>query len=256
MDVAQQLAKQRAHLREVLPALIDGYFSVLEREGTHDLWVVAIQPFVERLMSELAEFELAPDATCRISSIFDPACSPAKRLRLEADAALTFARAKAAFPAATPREIDMRVALAVMGCDALSGSIAASLQAFFVQLEAKPIGAEPFPEVPLGTAVPYIWRQQRATAKEQLAGLPQENIIEFRLDQFTGESSAERLQFFGAGVHSCVGKAISLDAFRALGKYLNNLTSCVTSCELKIEPKHVLAVPTEMKVNIRCQTNK
>lgn len=238
------LAESKQSFLDELPSLVSTHFHCLKTAGTHDVLNDVLVPFVDDTMVLLGGFPCPSADLSMNSSIFDPACAPSRRIKLENSAKRTFQAARAAFPDASDDEINRRVATVVMGHDALLGALAESLTCHVNKLHGKPLSEAIFPREPLGTGVPYVWRQRVTGAP----GSPeaQGDILELRLDTFTDAAPRDRMNMFGDGAHVCPGRALALKIFDEISRFMATLDVQVSACSLQTDPKHVLKLPVNM----------
>jgi hypothetical protein len=61
----------------------------------------------------------------------------------------------------------------------------------------------------------------------------------------SADRTVARQNLFGAGVHSCIGRPISLDIWRAMIKTLNCFSGLLTSVSCEFEPNTVFVLKIE-----------
>ena len=235
-EMAKVLAEGRVHLKRALPELVETHFSILNEAGTHDLLVSLVEPFVNEAMAILSGIDLRNHLASCLADIFDSGASIQRRKILEET-----------IKGITEFDTDgsQRVALAinVMGRDPLIGTLAKCLASHFDATRGEPLNSKPFPLVPTDTSVPYVWR-------EDLGAESKPQFLECRIDQFEGQTEDQRLKFFGAGRHTCLGKNHSLMVFDCVAEFIARCDRSALSSEILLTDRHVLHLATKFQTEI------
>ena len=114
----------------------------------------AIEPFVADFMGALIDIEDAGfDADSLISRIFSRGMGIAKRKRAEAEVAALRARIEAS-GVSDQADVGQKLAMMILGRDALTGTIAYSLRDVLEAGQGRPFAVLDFPELPSSTGVP------------------------------------------------------------------------------------------------------
>ena len=234
--LAKALGNGRRRLALELPALIKKHFSILNRTGSHDLLNDACKPFVDACMCVLSGIELEANQCERLSDIFDPGASVSRRRKLEEMARNLMER---------DNSDSMKISLAIMamGRDPLLGTMVHSMHHHFSSFLGKQLGAVRFDVVPADTAVPYIWR-------EKTSGEGAHSLFECRLDQFVGQNADQRMNFFGVGRHTCLGKTHTLMIFDELSEFLAGCDLVMQRSHVVSTNHHVMKIPTQFIVEL------
>lgn len=243
LAMAQVLKDGRVRLLRRLPGLIEKHFQILKSPGQHDLLNGSCIPFVDDCMCVLSGLEMAPQKLGQFSDIFDPGISLQKRKALERAIATVLEDSLAREVDETHCDGTIALAVAVMGRDALLGSLVFSLNNHFAQLINQPIASSRFPTVPLETGVPYVWRE---SVEPGSFG----ELFECRLDEPDDDSDKHRMTFFGLGRHTCLGKQHSLTVFEELSNYLSSIKRTIASVSVSEIDYHVLRIPERFEVTL------
>lgn len=235
--LAKALVEGKRRLLPKLPDLIEKHFSKLKQVGVHDLLGLTCKPFVRDCMTLLAGVDLTGDQSEHLSDIFDPGASTKRRRKLDETA-------RALLENDTNGQLKVSLAISAMGRDPLLGTLVGSLHHHFISVVGQPMNALRFDPVPTNTAVPYVWRERSAGSKDT------KQILECRLDQFVGQEANERMKFFGAGRHTCLGKPHTLIIFEMLSDYLEGCDTIVQRSDVNLVNHHVMRLPAQFLVDL------
>lgn len=156
-----------------------------------------------------------------VLSLFSSNLGVAARRRLDAAIRAQMAEAEARFPDDDPRTLAIRVGQWWMGYDGLLGTFGQSLHRHLSRLDGGRLDRDPMPAIPTDTGVPMIGRIARTD--KVVAGCPVSagQQVECGLDGFNDGTEADRLRFFGAGRHLCLGRPMALDFCRIMADLVN-----------------------------------
>ncbi len=250
-NIASLIADQTPALRPALPALVIDRLAALTRPGTVDAIDAIVAPLVSDTISLLSGIVVAPDEASEVSRIFSQKAGPARRLRIEAELRDLIARIEAGFPLATPEEVGLRLSLVILGRDALMGLLGTSLHAVISSAADRPLSEATFPELPPCTGVPYIDRVAQEPCTVEGTTLRAGDSIRARLDSLEAASDpARRLGFFGAGAHLCLGRSISLDLWREIGRCFGTIDARARVADYALRKDDVFAFPARFVLEI------
>jgi hypothetical protein len=249
-DVARFLAERRGAVDQVIPLLAQRAAAVLGQEGRHDLIGEVILPLVQDLISAIVDLPLALAADSLTSRIFSQNIGIAQRRRLQRELTDLRAQFAAAFPQDDDLRLGTRLAMIVLGRDALIGTLGQSLRHFFDEAEGQVLSAAELAVPPSHTGVPYIDRQ--ATCPMHVAGkdLARDETLRCQLSSLDGGTRAERLRFFGAGIHLCLGRALTIDLFAALSAVLKTLPVRVQVLDYELREDDVFHFPARFDIEV------
>ena len=239
-DVARILAERRGPVAAALPALIARHLACLERPGPCDILNEAIKPLVEDMIGLVIQADLAPTTANLVSRVFSELLGVAQRRAMNAELAGLRRQIALAHPGDSELRQGSRLALVVLGRDATIGTLARSLHAHFTALDGRPVNALPLPEVPTHTGVPAVPRESNVEGEE----------LRCRLQAFEGGEPADRLRFFGAGPHVCLGRVLALELFKHLSAHLARVTSQVQITDFHLRKDDVFAMPDLFTISV------
>lgn len=252
--MAAHIAARKPAIDRTIPALVERHLACFGTPGEIEVMAAVVHPLVRDVLALIADlddigFDTAPTG----SQIFSRGVGMAKRKRMAAEIGALTDTIRAQLPAdASPEEVGRRLSLLILGRDALSGSLGTSLHRVLAGAGPIPLASIPFPPHYLETGVPYT--ERFATAPVEIGGRVFEAGTKFRvfLKSF-GLSGNPRdyAKFFGVGAHTCLGRPVSLDIWREIGRVFAGLSSRVQVLAYKLrEDDDVFAMPTELTVRI------
>jgi hypothetical protein len=234
----------------LLPALAHTLADVLQTPGRHDLMASVVAPMTEALVSVLVGVPLQSPPDAMISRVFSETIGIAKRRRMNDELATLRLRVVAAFPQEDAATHGARVAMAVLGRDATVGTIGMSLH-HWLQGVTGVIGQHAFAPQPTRTGVPVISRQ--ALRDTAVAGCPvaQGTIVSCDMTSLETGLAADRLRFFGAGGHVCLGRRLTLGLFAAMAEALSGVTTRLRGVEMTLRRDDIFAIPDTLWVTVQ-----
>ena len=241
--LARVLALGQRRLLPALPDLVRDHFAVLDKPGRHDLLTGACKPFVNKCIALLSGTALDPVQFDALSDIFDPGIGFRKRKQLEVRTKRLLEDARRQSSSDDPADAAYALAVAVMGRDALLGSLVFSLSAYLKTIRGTQINSGQFSAVPSDTGVPYVWRVGVGAKTEG-------ETFECHLGQLVGADDSARMKLFGMGAHTCLGKTHSLKIFEAMSDFLAQRTLTVKDVASSAIDKHVLKIPASFEIEL------
>ncbi|MGH6813699.1 MAG: hypothetical protein ACREDM_15625 [Methylocella sp.] len=148
-------------------------------------------------------------------------------------------------------EAGRRVAMVVLGSDALLGSIGESFVYSISKNREKSMNEIAWPKMLPITAVPYVERV--ATCPVELAGVrvQEDQRVRVYLDAFRSDGIDHQDCYFGAGRHTCIGKAISQRAWGIVTSNLQKVRKKVSVSTVKYRVSdYVFNCPVSIEVSI------
>jgi hypothetical protein len=242
-DVARLIGERRNDLLACLPDMARQRLAGLSDPGAHDVMAEIVLPCVDTVIDALAGVTLDLPQDALVSRIFSRMMGVARRRRLEAELASVIAQIRDAYPQDPPLRIGSRVALVVLGRDALIGTLARSLHAHFLRAADQRLTDVPGRLSPSHTGVPYIDRQARCATQVGGQDVAEGEALRCVLKSLEDGPEAERMRFFGIGLHLCIGRAVALDLFAALAEVLALVPTRVTVTEFVLREDDVFAFP-------------
>ena len=159
-------------------------------------------------------------------------------------------RFAADFPEDSSDRLGDRVTLAILGRDALIGTLGSSLHAFLEKQEGMPLFGARFDPVPTHTGVPFIDREARFDTDVAGVSVAEGHEVRCQLQSFSEEPARHRGRFFGAGAHLCLGKPVSLDLFREISDHLHQLATRAKVLDFALRKDDVFNIPDTFEVEV------
>lgn len=215
--IAEMIAARTEPMKAALPAMVATRLAPLTKPGSVEMMTQVILPLVGDMISGLVDTPLQFSPGDSISRVFSQSIGVAKRRRMEADLATLTANLHRAFPAASADTIGLKRSLAILGHDALTGTLGCSLQTVLATAAGQAFSTMDWPDLPPRTGVPYIDRVALCDVKVGDTDVSAGEAVRAHLAEYENADDARaRLSFFGAGAHLCLGRALSLDLWRAM----------------------------------------
>ena len=214
---ATYLAARLTELEAQLPDIATLSFAPLRRKGTVDLVSEVVAPFLRRIFSVVLQCPLPEEVVAlHVGDIlaFNASLSTLKSLDARITKALSFLRAE------TPGQVDVewKFSSLVFGLDSLAMMLTEGVVAALREQPAQSTSLR-LPEFPIETGLPLTFRRVKGDFTMEGCEFKANDFIRLQLQPFGYSQNAEDRKFiFGTGMHSCVGKQLSLriwDRFRA-----------------------------------------
>ena len=250
-QIARMIAARQPETLAALPQIVRRSFAGLHAPGRHDILNEAIIPAVDGTLSVMLQVPLDLTGDVMVSRIFSQAIGVAKRKRLDAELAGLRARFRAGFPDEDAQTTGMRIALTILGRDALIGTLGCTLHDHFAALAGRAATARACPHMPTRTGVPYIDRTALQTT--EVAGAPVQagETLRVRLDAYeTRDTRQDQMKFFGAGAHTCLGRPVSLALWAAVAQEISQIDRPIRVVAFTERKDDVFRLPSEFIVEI------
>ncbi len=223
--ISEFLAVRKAQVQARLPGMVSANLAALASEGEIDVMQNCIVPLVQDMIAATTGIDAAVVAECStVSAVFDRSIGIAKRRRIEAEIGILRQRISETGETQTEEEVGMRLALLILGRDALTGTLGESLHRVFVDNAGKRLSDISYPELPPETGVPWVERQ--VLTPFHLAGCDFAKGDRVRVYLQTLSTSKENKTltgFFGSGPHVCLGRPLSLDVWKEIVAFLSRV---------------------------------
>jgi hypothetical protein len=246
--LAKFLAEGLKRIDKLLPGLVKDALMPLRSSGVVDLYGEVVKPLVANVISELIGQKLTPEVQdLKLIDIFPFNKSPAKLRQLNADygAALSFL----AQSTSDPTEMACKLCCLTFGIDSLTMTMVENI--LMACAERTGEGAAVLPEYPVETGVPMSFRRVREDCTfgpyRFLAG----DTLRVQL-QPLGYSDQPELKagIFGAGMHSCVGRQLSLKLWEHLARAFNELGLRADLLAYDVAVSHFIAQYRSVKIKV------
>jgi len=221
--LATFLNARRLAVAPTVPALVETCVEVLDRRGEMDLVQEALKPLVVRFILAINDIA-ADERTVRSpAALFDRLLSMRKRLRLEQDIGALRALIRGGLgPEASDEDEGVRLALFIFGHDSLIGTLAESLLRIFRSQAGLRLCEMQFPQAPVETGVPFTERMVTEAFEHEGIAFQPGARVRIMLQAFSYAKDLDpKTWMFGVGMHSCVGRTLSLDLWSHLTKRLS-----------------------------------
>jgi cytochrome P450 len=218
--LAVYLARKAAQSEAVLPEIMQRALKPLERKGTVDIYQEVVAPLMAEFTGLLVGVQVPREILeLRLFLILTHRKSPS----FIADLDRRFAAAIEFLKPHCEDDTDLgcKICCLTFGYETLTMMLVESI----LRIVETSLGAVcQLPVYPPETGVPITWRQ--ATRDTTIAGCPvhTRDSIMFALQAATySEKPAYKNVLFGIGLHSCVGKQVSLMLWEELARQFNRL---------------------------------
>jgi cytochrome P450 len=252
--MAELIARRRGAVSVAVPGLVDKWFGPIETREEVDLVGEVLAPMVTEFIALVTGVDAAGIPDCRRASmIFDRMIGLRTRHELEQEVgALRTAIRSSLAPGAADVEEGLRLALFALGNDALIGTIGESLHRIFEANPGVALNAIQFPDWPVETGVPFVERV--ATEAFEIGGavLSCGERVRVMMQSFAySPDPADRERIFGAGVHSCLGRQMSVELWRAIVARLSRMHVSVEVIDHALrEDNFVFTCPARLTLRI------
>jgi cytochrome P450 len=251
-ELRKALAKFLAYgLRKIelqLPELVQAALAPLTTPGTVDAYRDVTRPLVANVISVLIGQELTRDIQdLDLGIIFAVNKSPGKLRKLDADygAALAFL----ARSSHDPMEVACKLCCLTFGIDTLTMTIIENILLALSDKVATEAAA--LPDYPIETGVPVTWRRALRDCEFGPHRFSAGDILRIQLQPLGYSDQTElKAAIFGAGIHSCVGKQLSLKIWSHLKDSFNGLGLRAEITEYELVPSHFIAHYRSVKIKV------
>jgi cytochrome P450 len=252
--MAELIARRRGEVTRGVPALVEKWFGPIETRVEVELVGEVLAPLVTEFIAIVTETETADIPDCRrVSMVFDRMIGLRTRRELESEVAAVRAAIRASLgPDAPDVEEGLRLAFFVLGNDSLIGTIGESLHRLIEDHPGTTLDAIPFPDWPVETGVPFV---ERVVAEPvEIGGVklsPGERVRVLMQGFAYSPDPADRERIFGAGVHSCLGRQMSVELWRAIVARLARMRVSIEVVDHALrQDNYVFTCPARLSLRI------
>ncbi len=235
--------------REVVAAKLPELMTVLLTPGRRDVMDSFVYPLVDALMTAMIDIDVKFEADSMVSRIFSQSIGVSKRRRMNAELGALHDHIRAQKPDLTEDEIGDRVALCILGTDAMRGTLGYSLHRMFTDPN---FTLETDLSYPPCTGVPYIDRE--AIKQVQIAdeGYQEGDVFRAWLKGFESiEGKAAKQRFFGFGSHTCLGRKLALEIWQMMAAQLHENRIEVDVLAFTKRRDDVFDIPQTFEIEVR-----
>jgi hypothetical protein len=224
--LAEIISRRRAAQSTAIPKLVPHHFRRFEPGRDIELMADVLEPLVNDLIELLIEVPIRhTGALATASLVFDRFLGLRKRQGIEADlGALRSAIQDGLGPDAREDDVGDRLALCILGHDTLLGTLGESLHQILRRNPGARLSEIDFPTIPPETGVPVVERVVVEPAEIGGVSLPAGSRIRLFLQSLAySRDPADRAKIFGIGLHTCLGRQMSLDVWGRVIAHLKTL---------------------------------
>jgi hypothetical protein len=212
-----------------------------------------VLPLVLDIISTVIDIDVSAVDCPNASLIFDKSIGVNKRRRIAAEiATLRGLISSRLGVSGTEEDVGLRLALLILGKDALIGTLGESLYRLLEANSGRRLVDIEYPDFPLETGVPFIERLVVTPFKLAACDFAMGDRVRIFLQTFAyaGEPRS-RTNFFGAGAHACLGRPISIEIWNAITALLSKvpLRANVVSYSARTSD-YVFACPEHLQVEL------
>lgn len=247
-QMARIVSKGQERLAGLMPGLVEKHFAPLAHSAEVELCTECVAPFVEELFSRIIDGQetilFRPRTLARI---FDRLTSIATRIAIDAE----LAALRAHLVALGIEDLDLTLAFLMIGRDSLLSTLAESLADI-----ARNAGGAALPDL----AYPAMPPQTGVSVTERMVG---EDLSIGGQDLRKGDrlrlyfqgyahlpAEADKLLMFGTGLHSCLGRGLSLDAWQALVAWLSRVPRRMELVGYAVYPDPIFTMPEYVRIRL------
>jgi cytochrome P450 len=224
--LAEIISRRRTAQNLAIPGLVARHFGRLKPDRDVDLMSEVLEPLVSDLIELLIEVPIKrKEALATASLVFDRLLGIRRRQRIEADLGVLRAAIREGLgPEADEDDVGDRLALCILGHDTLLGTLGESLHQIFRTQQGVPLSQIDFPTMPSETGVPVVERVVIEPVEVGGVRLAAGSRIRLLLQSLAYSSDpGDRAKIFGVGIHTCLGRQMSLDVWARATAYLHAL---------------------------------
>jgi cytochrome P450 len=252
--MAELIVRRRSAVSLAIPDMVERRFGSIETRDEVELVGEVLLPLVTELIAIVTGTDATAIPDCRrVSMIFDPMLGLRTRRALEDEVGALRVAIRAALPKDAPEfEEGLRLALFALGNDALVGTLGESLFRILEAHAGTPLEAIPFPDVPVETGVPFVERIAKEAVEIGGVGFSPGERVRVMMQGFAySPDPVDRERIFGAGIHSCLGRQMSLELWRAIVARLSRMRVSVEIVDHALrEDNFVFTCPARLGLRI------
>jgi len=250
--IAEIISASSTQTRAVVEREITAMIADLLTPGHHDVMQEFVTPLVNKLIGETVGVPLHLSEDTLVSRLFSHTIGISKRKRMNTELRELRQAISAELPHLNDIEVGDRLALCILGSDAMRGTLARSLHTIFESGSSAPDDPA-LTETYSKTGVPFIDREALESVEiegqERKAG----TILRSRLEAFEHSDDPKvRNRFFGFGIHTCLGRTLALQVWRQIQKGLDekNVAVSVTAFALRKDDTFHIPETFELEVHL------
>jgi hypothetical protein len=250
--IAEFLGSRKPVAAAAAPGIVDRWLGALEVDGRIELMGEAIEPMVKEFLGTLN----GTDAAALVQgapAVFDRMMSAKRRRKLDDELGAIRAHIRRTLgPDAGEDEEGIRLALFVLGHDALAGGFGESLYQLLRANPGRPLSEIDYPAVQPETSIPFVERIVMVPFEYEGVAFSKGNRIRVMLQSFSySRHEIDRTRIFGAGLHACVGRQISLDLWSEFVRRLKRIATRLEIVDYALRREdYVFTYPSKLVVEV------
>ncbi|MGE3872280.1 MAG: hypothetical protein AB7F74_04910 [Parvibaculaceae bacterium] len=247
---ATYLAERLRELESRLAGFSRSCLGRLAEKGRVDIVSEVVDPFVHKVIAVLIKQEapaeiLALDIADAI--FFNTLVTHLQALDARIGKALSFLRATSS----DEDEVAWKFACLVFGIDSLAGTLTESIVAVLRELDRHGAETARLPDFPVETGVPVTMRMARDDFVLDGVEFKAGDAIRLQLQSFSYSDNGEDRQFiFGAGMHSCLGKQLSLRLWHSFRQEFDALGLRARILDYELARSHFLMLHKAVNIEV------
>jgi cytochrome P450 len=253
--IAEYVAGRKAQVSTAAPVLVNRWFGKLASSNKIELMAEVIEPLVKDVLGTLNQIDdVAFDAVRSASAVFDRMMGAKKRRVLDNELAKIRKNIRRGLgPNATEEQEGYCLALFILGNDALAGTLGESLHQIFRESPGRRLSEIDYPTIPNATGVPFVERLVAEPFDYEGIAFHKGERVRILLQSFQFSSQpADRIRIFGAGIHACLGRQLSLEIWSLITRTLSEMADRVEIIEYALrDADYVFSYPSRFVVALK-----
>lgn len=248
--LADLVTAGRARTTAAMPELMARYIEPMEN-ATNPEWIEAsFAPLVNEVFCHMCNCPLGlPFPRLVLTRLFDRFVSLTAIHAAERE--IGHLRAELA-KAAPDLDSALVVALFIIGRDSLVGTLASSFYSILQNNLGRRFSDIEYPDFPPETGVAIAERNAVSDIPVGTETIRAGDSVRMFFQPMSQAGSPVSVQnLFGAGIHSCIGRPISLDVWRAMVASLRSFSCSATSVACEFEQNNIFVVPRYLRTEQR-----
>jgi cytochrome P450 len=251
--VGEYLASRRAETSQWIERELPRFVEPFARPGRFDVVAEVLEPMLRDLMQTMIGMRLPAEFTLsQTSQVFDRYTSVSQRGEVGRDLTKLQDYVRAMMgPQASEDEIGVRLGLLVVGSDPTLGTFGESLVRLLRDADGQPLNQIAFPKFAPQTGIPFVERIVETAFSAEGIEFEKGARLRIVLQTYSLSPPEQHHRFFGAGVHSCLGRPAATELWSAFGALLRQLSTRVRVLSYEVtENVYVFNIPRLFMVEV------
>lgn len=243
--LAELVSEGRPRILAAMPELMARHITPMDQKSNVEWVTGGLSPLVAEVFGLLCNCPVPlPFPKLVLTRLFDRFVSLAALAEAERQLGQLRERLAEAVPDVDEAHI---VALLVLGRDSLLGTLATSCHAVFRDNQGQRFADIGFPDFPPETGVAIAERVATADISVGTRTIAAGDRVRMYFQPISDMSGASKQALFGAGAHSCLGRPISLDVWRAMIETIKGFSAQLASVACELEPNNIFVIPQYLR---------